>query len=140
MTDNRLDADPHAKAVHEAHFGPTPILKRESAAAYRLFLERLYIDLKPKDIVEESYLHDIAYWMWELRRWRRMRICLIEAAIPAAEVWVHAVPFQRLRHIEKPYEGDFMKLANPPPEIAEWAKSHDPGPELLADTVITQRS
>ena len=69
-------------------FGPAPILEKEDSAEYELLLERHYTDVKPKDIAEESYIHDGAYWTWELRRLRRMKICLIEAAISNAMAWV----------------------------------------------------
>src|SRR6185295_14123193 len=107
MSSRRLGAAAESKVLRDATFGPPPILKRESTAVYELLLERLYADLKPKDIVEESYLHDIAYWTWELRRWRRMRICLIEAAIIPADVWVYALPFQRLHDIGKTPVADY---------------------------------
>lgn len=59
-------------------FGPAPILDSEDSEAYEFLVARLYADLKPADIVEEGYLQDIAYWTWEIRRWRRMKVCLIE--------------------------------------------------------------
>ena len=92
MTSKRLGVSSTSKALREAIFGPPPILKGESREQYDLLLERLYADLKPTDIIEESLLHNLAYWIWELRRWRRMRVCVIEAAITGATLWVLAAP------------------------------------------------
>ena len=92
MTSKRFGVPSNSKALREAIFGPPPILKYESRKQYDLLLERLYADLKPTDIVQESWVHDLAYWIWEIRRWRRMRICLIEAEIPKAMLWVLSKP------------------------------------------------
>ena len=89
-------------------FGPAPILEDEDSAMYDFLVERLYADLKPNGIVEEGYLHDIAYWTWEIRRWRRMKVCLIEAESDRAKTWVLAVPHhQRLAYI-----GETDKILN----------------------------
>jgi hypothetical protein len=91
MTSKRLGAPSNSKFRKEV-FGPPLILQDEDSARYHLLLERFYTDLKPKDVTEENYVEDIAYWTWELWRWRRMKICLIEATIPAAMVWVMGAP------------------------------------------------
>ena len=96
-------------------FWPATNFKNEDLAGIELLLKRLYADLKPQDIAEESYLHDIAYWTWDLRRWRRIRICLIEAATPSAMCWVLAVPsHNRLSYIGETHKIDVRKVINPP--------------------------
>ena len=112
MTSKRLGALSNSKALREAIFGPPPILKYESREEFDLLLERLYADLEPTNIIEESWLHDLAYWIWEVRRWRRMRICLIEAEIPAAMRWVLSAPINgRLANIGEKI--DVEKLPKP---------------------------
>ena len=111
-------------------FGPAPILEGENPEAFQLLLERLYADLKPKDIVEEGYLHDIAYWTWEIRRWRRMKVCLIEAASIHAMTWVLAVPrHQRLAHIGETDKVDIKEIINPSMSAAELEKLKELGAE-----------
>ena len=87
---------PNSEAlIRKKIFGPPPILKNEDPAEYELLLARLYADMKPTDIAVESLVGDHAYWNWEVRRWRRMKICVIEAARPAAMSWVLGGPRSR---------------------------------------------
>ena len=114
-------------------FGPAPILKSEDPAEYELLLARVYADVKPTDIVMESWVHDHAYWNWDVRRWRRMKICVIEAATPAAMSWVLGGPrSQRLKFIgelndindvdiKKSAPGSLSDNKPPPPLISEEA-------------------
>jgi len=96
--------------IRKMIFGPAPILENENSAEYELLLERHYADIKPKDIVMECYVHDGAYWNWEVRRLRRMRICLIEAATPNAMAWVLGFPRDvRLRYIRGTKDADVVK-------------------------------
>jgi hypothetical protein len=96
--------------IRKMIFGPAPILENENSAEYELLIERHYADVKPKDIVMECYVHDGAYWNWELRRLRRMRICLIEAATPNAMAWVLGFPREvRLRYIRGTKDADVVK-------------------------------
>jgi hypothetical protein len=88
------------RASRDLFFGSPPVLAYENLEAYEILLDRLYSEIEPRDFIEESLLHDAACGTWELLRLRRMKICLIEAAIPAAMVWVLAVPpHQRLEHV-----------------------------------------
>ena len=96
--------------IRKMIFGQAPILENEDSAEYELLLERHYTDFKPKDIAMECYVHDGAYWNWELRRLRRMRICLIEAATPNAMAWVLGFPREvRLRYIRGTKDADVVK-------------------------------
>jgi hypothetical protein len=109
-----------AAFVRKMIFGPAPILENEDSAEYEFLLQRHYTDAKPKDIAEESYLHDGTYWTWELRRLRRMKICLIEAARTNAMAWVLAMPRSvRLRYIRGTSEADIKKSAEPGSLAAE---------------------
>jgi hypothetical protein len=96
--------------IRKMIFGPAPILENEDSAEYELLLERHYADIVPKDIAMECYVHDGAYWNWELRRLRRMKICLIEAATPNAMAWVLGFPRSvRLRYIRGTKDADVVK-------------------------------
>lgn len=102
-----LDSD---ALIRKMIFGPAPILANENSAEYELLLKRHYADFKPKDIAMECYVHDGAYWNWEVRRLRRMRICLIEAATPNATAWVLGFPRDvRLRYIRGTKDADVVK-------------------------------
>jgi hypothetical protein len=96
--------------IRKMIFGPAPILENENSEEYELLLERHYADFKPKDIAMECYVHDGAYWTWEVRRLRRMRICLIEAATPNAMAWVLGTSRSvRLRYIRGTKDADVVK-------------------------------
>lgn len=104
-------------------FGPAPILDSEDSEAYEFLVARLYADLKPADIVEEGYLQDIAYWTWEIRRWRRMKVCLIETERVRASIWVHSVPLhQRLAYIGETDKIDIQEIKHPPMSAADTEK------------------
>ena len=111
---NSKKRKPHASdsvaSIRKMIFGPAPILANENSAEYELLLKRHYADFKPKDIAMECYVHDGAYWNWEVRRLRRMRICLIEAATPNATAWVLGFPRDvRLRYIRGTKDADVVK-------------------------------
>jgi hypothetical protein len=109
-----------SRAIQKEIFGPPPILEKEDKRQYALLLRRLYGDLKPSDIIMEEYVHDIAYWTWELRRWRWMRTCLINAAVSAATIWILAVPdWFRLSYIGETDKIDIRQIINPPISDAE---------------------
>ena len=106
----KLHASDSKALFRKMIFGPAPILENENSAEYDLLLKRHYADFKPKDIAMECCLHDGAYWNWELRRLRRMRICLIEAATPNAMAWVLGMPSSvRLRYIRGTKDADVVK-------------------------------
>ena len=107
---------PNSEApIRKKIFGPPPILKNEDPAEYELSLARLYADVKPTDMAVESLRRDHAYWNWEVRRWRRMKICVIEAARPAAMLWVLGGPrSQRLKLLASSTILATSTLKNPP--------------------------
>jgi hypothetical protein len=113
MTSSRHQRPSKPISIQKEIFGPPPVLELEDQEAYETLLERLYADLKPADIIAESYLHDVAYWTWELRRWRRMRICLIEALMPSTSSWVLGAPKQfRLSYINETHDVDMQRIQN----------------------------
>jgi len=87
-------------------FGAVPVVGNENAEAYDLLLERLYADLTPLDFILESLIHDYAYCTWDKLRWRRMKVCLIEAAHESAFMWVMTAP----RHERLSYIGGMVEV------------------------------
>jgi hypothetical protein len=55
--------------------------KGEDSAAYHELLERVSGDVKPTDIVEKIWIHDVVDLTWEIFRRRRLRTSLIAAAM-----------------------------------------------------------
>jgi hypothetical protein len=111
MTSKRTRAASRSRTLRNTIFGPPPILEYESSAEYQRLLDRLYADLKPTDFIEESYVHDIAYWMWDLWRWRQMKICSIDAKWFNAFRWAYILPpNQRLAYIGKTDEVDIKSV------------------------------
>ena len=129
MAGNKKLPGASKRVRHDLIFG-SPILAHENLQAYELLVDRLYSENKPKDFIEESYLHNVAYWLWELWRWRRMKTCVVEAAVPAAMVWVLAVPRrQRLEHIGDK-EVNIAEIIDPPMSQEEKTELE----ELAANT------
>src|SRR5262245_33296950 len=90
------------RAAHNTIFGPPPTLGCENRADYERLLARLKADLKPTDIVAEGYVHDFAYWAWDLFRWRRAKICSIESKWSNAFLWAFNLPpSHRLAYVGK---------------------------------------
>lgn len=92
-------------------FGPPPILEYESYADYKRLFDRLTADLKPTDIIAEGYVHDFAYWAWDLLRWRKIKICSIDAKLFNAFQWASILPpTQRLAFIGETGKVDAKRI------------------------------
>ena len=79
---SRLPSKSKSKALSPISiFGPAPILEGEDSAAYVELLARVSGDVKPTDIVEEIWIHDVVNLTWEIFRCRRLRTSLIAAAM-----------------------------------------------------------
>jgi hypothetical protein len=63
-------------------FAPPPLLVGEDAAAFDTLLKRVLSDVKPSDIFEEMWTHDIAYLAWDKLRRRQILRSLIAEAMP----------------------------------------------------------
>ena len=59
-------------------FGRAPILKGEDSEAYDALFARISMDVKPTDIIEEIWIRDVADLTWEILRWRKLKIILLE--------------------------------------------------------------
>src|SRR5262249_23620532 len=63
-------------------FGEPQLLAGEYAAAYDEFLARNRAALNPVDIIEEMFIADVASLEWEVLRWRRLKLTLMQATGP----------------------------------------------------------
>lgn len=59
-------------------FGLPPVLEGEDPAAYDELTARMYAAVKPVDIIEEMYLVDIVSLEWEILRWRRFKLNVLQ--------------------------------------------------------------
>ena len=58
-----------------------PLLEGEDAAAYDELLNRVRDAVKPNDFIEEIYVSDVVSLEWEVIRWRRLKISLMQAGV-----------------------------------------------------------
>ena len=58
-------------------FGPPPLLAGEDSIAYDDLLAQVSGAVKPADIIEEIFVHDIVDLTWEVFRWRRLETSLM---------------------------------------------------------------
>lgn len=56
------------------------VLRSESAADFAALRERLRKEIKPKGVIEEIYLEDIAHLVWDIQRLRNFKISTIHQA------------------------------------------------------------
>src|SRR5260221_4735036 len=108
--------------VRQSLVGPPPVLHEEDPAPYQLWLTRLYADVEPRDLAEEAFVHDIADADWQVRCWRRIRTCIVDAAMPTAIIWVLGMPGDvALRYIRGFEDIDFKRYPNrkPSEEVKE---------------------
>jgi hypothetical protein len=79
MTDQEQDTDSEpSKTSAISIFGPPPLVDGEDERAYDNLLTQLSSAVKPTDIIEEIYIHDVVDLTWEILRWRRIKISLVE--------------------------------------------------------------
>ena len=61
-------------------FGPPPLLEGESQEVYDTLLARVTGTVSPKDIIEEMWVYDIVYLVWEILRLRRLKVALFSSS------------------------------------------------------------
>ena len=108
-------------------FGPPPLLEGEDSAAYDELLARVFAEEKPTGIVEEFWLRDVVDLTWEILRWRRLKISLVELAMTRALRGM-LEPLMRRRAPKSEEATSFSLLPLPPrptpPEdklVRKWA-------------------
>jgi hypothetical protein len=62
-------------------FGPPPLLEGEDAALYDELVGRMWAAVKPVDVIDELYVADVVYLEWEILRWRRLRVALLQVSL-----------------------------------------------------------
>jgi hypothetical protein len=74
-----------SKAISQRNlFGPPPILEGEDAATYDELLGRVCAAIKPVDVIDEILIADAVALEWEILRWRRLKLSLIQACVAEA--------------------------------------------------------
>ena len=76
-----------ALAEHFALFGPPPLLVGEDAAQYDDLLGRMCAAVDPIDIIDELRVADVVWLQWEILRWRRVKVTLLQAGVHDELVW-----------------------------------------------------
>jgi hypothetical protein len=69
------------RAHRFALFGPPPVLEGEDAALYDELVGRMWAAVKPVDVIDELYVADVGYSEWEILRWRRLKVGLLQASV-----------------------------------------------------------
>src|SRR5215831_18076945 len=62
-------------------FGPPLLLAGEDAAAYDELLARMCAAVKPVDVIDEMLIAEIVALEWEVLRWRRLKLTLMQEEI-----------------------------------------------------------
>jgi hypothetical protein len=71
---------PPTRAQRFAFFGPH-LLEGEDAALYDELVGRMCAAVKPVDIIDELRVADVVYLEWEIMRWRRLKVALLQASL-----------------------------------------------------------
>jgi hypothetical protein len=69
------------RAHRFAFFGPPPLLAGEDAALYDELVGGMCAAVKPVDIIDELFVADVVYLAWEILRWRRLKVGLLQASL-----------------------------------------------------------
>jgi hypothetical protein len=59
-------------------FGAPQLLEGEDVAAYDELLGRAYAAVKPVDVIDEMFIADVVSLEWEVLRWRRLKLSLLQ--------------------------------------------------------------
>ena len=69
------------RAQRFAFFGPPPLLEGEDAALYDDLVGRMCAAVKPVDIIDELFVADVVALEWDIMRWRRLKLSLLQASV-----------------------------------------------------------
>lgn len=72
--------DWQSQAIKPAKSSPAPLLITKSRQEYKKLRGALRKEIDPQGPIERMYLADIAQQEWEIRRWRRAKVALLNAA------------------------------------------------------------
>ena len=62
----------------------SPLLITESAEEFDALRDAFEQEIKPRDIIERMYVHDICSIVWEILRLRRCKVVIINSAFRSA--------------------------------------------------------
>jgi hypothetical protein len=71
---------PPTRAQRFAFFGPH-LLEGEDAALYDELVGRMCAAVKPVDVIDELYVAGVVSLEWEMMRWRRLKVGLLQASL-----------------------------------------------------------
>jgi hypothetical protein len=119
-----------------ALFGPPPLLAGEDSAAYDDLLARVSGSVKPADIIEELWVHDIVDATWDILRWRRIKISLVEMEMPSAlEAMLEPLMPYRPLKFEENLSWSESYAPEPPSREYKLAKKWASGDQTAIDRV-----
>jgi hypothetical protein len=89
MASKRSRSKPKTKSITSAptrahrfaFFDPPPLLEGEDAPLYDELVGRMCAAVKPVDIIDELRVADVVYLEWEIMRWRRLKVALLQASL-----------------------------------------------------------
>jgi hypothetical protein len=67
-------------------FGPPPLIAGEDISCYDALLARVFAAVRPKDVIEEMIVRDVAYHDWEMLRLRRIKSGLFASGLQTSLV------------------------------------------------------
>ena len=75
----KSNISPLAKVQGLMLFGSAPLLLQgEDTATYDELLGRAYAAVKPVDVIDEMFIADVVSLEWEVLRWRRLKLSLLQ--------------------------------------------------------------
>jgi len=81
MSDNPAISESEVRSP-ERFFGPSPLLPGEDAKSYAALQDSILRAIKPTDIVEQIWVHDVVDYTWQIWRWRKLKNRLTLDEIP----------------------------------------------------------
>ena len=72
------DTSALAKIQRLTLFDASQLLEGEDVAAYDELLGRAYAAVKPVDVIDEMFIADVVSLEWEVLRWRRLKLSLLQ--------------------------------------------------------------
>src|SRR4029077_1576852 len=110
--------------VSSALIPTSPLLLTGSKDEFNLIRDNLNDQIKPRGIIEQIYVEDIAHLVWEILRLRRSKAAIVNLAFPAALKEVITQLLIKPRGLKFQVEDRSKKLAH------EWFSDPDVKKEI----------
>src|SRR6266511_4538024 len=88
-----------------------PLLITESADEFDALRDAFKQEIKPRGIIEQMYVHDISYIVWEILRLRRCKVVIINSAFRSALQSLLKKLLRQPGQYEHDVEGEAQALA-----------------------------